>query len=87
MSTNIVELSATKSWRSSCKDKRIHILRTCDFLQVQVEDIFPPMKIRQRDNDLTVKSPRTNQGLVKEFREVGCTDHNDAFVWVEPGSS
>ena len=53
-------------------------------LHVHVQNLFAPADVGQRHHDLTVKAPRTQQGLIQNVRTVRRRNHDDVRTGFKP---
>ena len=76
----VSKIRTGKARRAASDSACIHIRRQRHFLHVNAKDFLAPVNIRDRHDNLTVKTARTQQGRVKHVGAVGRCDDDDAFI-------
>ena len=67
----VFQVGPGKARRSLCQALDAHILVDGRFFHVDLQDLFAPPDVRQRDHHLPVEAPRPQQGRVEDVRPVG----------------
>src|SRR5690606_28139007 len=77
------QISARETRRATGQNICLDVASNRHFTHVYIQDLFATTDIRQADDDLTVKTPRTQQRLVQHVSPVGCGNHDNTRVRLE----